>query len=317
MMQGLLRAVGVLAVAAPVALFSGAPRAETIMATLRGDADFTRLVGLIEAAGMAETFEEQGPMTFLAPTNAAFVMLPDSALQKIADDGLLADVLKHHLIKGEAYTSDTIKGLAVATVGDRLQFETNETGTLRVYQDGSEVTRLGDNLIVRHLAPYRPTTEAPRPPVPGASSEAEPTSDEAKKEQTAASYALGESVEADDKEAGPASENDGSDNVQSEQGQGTQQQKGLGDNGSAATPDPMVRAQNDPEQKGQAPEEQKTYLGPGEDPLQDKKVRVAQVARVVRPDIRADDGVIQGVDRILLPTTVVDLFEPQQSASAE
>ena len=317
MMQGWFRAVGALAVAAPLAFASGAPRAETIMATLRGDADFTRLVGLIEEAGMTETFEAGGPMTFLAPTNAAFVMLPEDALQKITDDGMLADVLKHHLIKGEAYSSDALKGLAVATVGDRLQFETNETGTLRVYQDGPELTRLGDNLIVRDTAPYRPTKEAPTPPVPNASSGAEPTSDEAKKEQTAASYALGESVEADDKEAGPASENDGSDNVQTEQGQGTQQQKGLGDTESAASPDPMVRAQNDPEQKGQVPEEQKTYLGPGEDPSQDKKVRIAQVARVVRPDIRADDGVIQGVDRILLPKAVVDLFEPQQSASAQ
>lgn len=44
---------------------------------------FSLLVGAIQTAGMTELLNQQGALTFFAPTNAAFSTLPQAELNKL------------------------------------------------------------------------------------------------------------------------------------------------------------------------------------------------------------------------------------------
>ena len=54
-----------------------------IVATAIAAGDFTALVELVEAAGLTETLQGEGPFTVFAPTDAAFAKLPAGTVEII------------------------------------------------------------------------------------------------------------------------------------------------------------------------------------------------------------------------------------------
>ena len=64
---------------------------ETIVEVAVG-AGFDTLVTAVQAAGLVETLQGDGPFTVFAPTDEAFAALPEGVL-----DGLLADTVVCHL----------------------------------------------------------------------------------------------------------------------------------------------------------------------------------------------------------------------------
>uniref|UniRef100_A0A7N8YDH9 Transforming growth factor-beta-induced protein ig-h3 n=1 Tax=Mastacembelus armatus TaxID=205130 RepID=A0A7N8YDH9_9TELE len=70
------------------------PPMGTIMDVLKADDRFSLLVGAIQTAGMTELLNQQGALTFFAPTNDAFNALPKAELNK------LMHVLRYHLGEG-------------------------------------------------------------------------------------------------------------------------------------------------------------------------------------------------------------------------
>ena len=83
---------------------------------------FTTLVAAIEAAGLAETLEGEGPFTVLAPTNAAFdeafEALGITAEELLADTETLTEILTYHVLPQEANSQlvATLDGEMVPTV---------------------------------------------------------------------------------------------------------------------------------------------------------------------------------------------------------
>ena len=83
---------------------------------------FTTLVAAIEAAGLAETLEGDGPFTVLAPTNAAFdaafEALGITADELLADTDTLTQILTYHVLPQEANSQlvATLDGEMVETV---------------------------------------------------------------------------------------------------------------------------------------------------------------------------------------------------------
>ena len=93
---------------------SAAAMAKDIVQTATEAGSFSTLLTAVEAAGLVETLQGEGPYTVFAPTDEAFAALPAGTL-----DGLLADkealkkVLLYHVVSG-AVSSEQVVGLTSA-----------------------------------------------------------------------------------------------------------------------------------------------------------------------------------------------------------
>lgn len=77
------------------------PPMGTIMDVLKADDRFSVLVGAIQTAGMTELLNQQGALTFFAPTNDAFSSTPQAELNRLLRNRQeLAGVLRYHLGEG-------------------------------------------------------------------------------------------------------------------------------------------------------------------------------------------------------------------------
>ncbi len=98
-----------------VAEEAGAEAPQTIVDIAAGNPDFSTLVSLVTAAGLAETLAGEGPFTVLAPTNAAFealaekmgVTIEELSATLTGDVELLKTVLTSHVIAGKVLAADT------------------------------------------------------------------------------------------------------------------------------------------------------------------------------------------------------------------
>ncbi|MES1024483.1 fasciclin domain-containing protein [Gloeocapsa sp. BRSZ] len=100
---------------APTAPTAGAT--DSIVNVASGDPRFSTLTELVNAAGLAETLEGQGPYTVFAPTNEAFAGLSESTRQQLLQPEnreTLRRILQYHVVPGEV-TSDQLQPGEVAT----------------------------------------------------------------------------------------------------------------------------------------------------------------------------------------------------------
>jgi len=106
---------------APADTTAPAPTGD-IVETAVAAGDFTTLAAALEAAGLVETLQGDGPFTVFAPTDAAFeTALSDLGLtadELLADTELLTSVLTYHVVEGEYPAADVVglDGQAVPTV---------------------------------------------------------------------------------------------------------------------------------------------------------------------------------------------------------
>jgi uncharacterized surface protein with fasciclin (FAS1) repeats len=83
--------------------------AQTIVDIAVADGRFTTLVAAIEAAGLVETLQGDGPFTVFAPTDEAFATLPEGTLDSLlADPALLSQVLLYHVVPGAVKAADVV-----------------------------------------------------------------------------------------------------------------------------------------------------------------------------------------------------------------
>ena len=77
--------------------------------------EFNTLVAAVQAAGLVETLQGEGPFTVFAPTDEAFAALPEGTLESLLEDpAALADILTYHVVSGEVLAADVV-GLDAAT----------------------------------------------------------------------------------------------------------------------------------------------------------------------------------------------------------
>jgi uncharacterized surface protein with fasciclin (FAS1) repeats len=71
---------------------------------------FSHLIGYLEDAGLDQVLDDRnGQLTLFAPTNSAFLSLPDEVLEALANDpDYLRDVLRYHLTKGRRDYAEVI-----------------------------------------------------------------------------------------------------------------------------------------------------------------------------------------------------------------
>ena len=93
---------------------SAATMAKDIVQTATEAGSFTTLLTAVEAAGLVETLQGEGPFTVFAPTDAAFAALPAGTLDGLLKDpAALEKILLYHVVSGSV-TSDNVVGLTSA-----------------------------------------------------------------------------------------------------------------------------------------------------------------------------------------------------------
>jgi uncharacterized surface protein with fasciclin (FAS1) repeats len=115
-----------------------------IVAVASGNPDFSTLVAAIQAAGLVETLQGDGPFTVFAPTNAAFEALPAGLLEKLLlpeNVAALTAILTYHVVAGQVMSTDVTAG-EVATV---------EGSTIAITTDGG-VKVNGANVVAVDVA---------------------------------------------------------------------------------------------------------------------------------------------------------------------
>ncbi len=99
---------------------------------------FSTLIAAIDAAGLTETLEGEGPFTVLAPTDAAFEAafeaLGITAEELLADTATLTEILTYHVLGQEADSSvvATLDGQEVPTLQGESILVTVDGGTISI-----------------------------------------------------------------------------------------------------------------------------------------------------------------------------------------
>jgi transforming growth factor-beta-induced protein len=82
----------------------------TIVDVAVADGRFTTLAAALEAAGLIETLQSDGPFTVFAPTDEAFARLPAGTVEALLNDiPTLTSILLYHVVPGRALAADVVK----------------------------------------------------------------------------------------------------------------------------------------------------------------------------------------------------------------
>lgn len=97
-------------------------KSKNIVDTAVAAGDFDTLAAALEAAGLTETLEGDGPFTVFAPTDAAFAKLPEGTVETLLrpeNRDQLVSILTYHVVPGEVKAGDVIKLDAAKTVNGK------------------------------------------------------------------------------------------------------------------------------------------------------------------------------------------------------
>ena len=107
---------------------TGAIFSETIVDLASKDpANFSTLVAAINAAGLVETLNGEGPFTVFAPTNAAFAELPAGVLDALLlpeNKDALVKILTYHVVPGTVLAADIADGDVATVEGQNVTLST-------------------------------------------------------------------------------------------------------------------------------------------------------------------------------------------------
>jgi transforming growth factor-beta-induced protein len=93
------------------------PPSADIVDTAIADGRFTTLVTALEAAGLVEALQGEGPFTVFAPTDDAFAALPAGTIDALLNDiPALTDILLYHVVEGRVFSGDVADLSAAATL---------------------------------------------------------------------------------------------------------------------------------------------------------------------------------------------------------
>lgn len=81
--------------------------------------NLTTLVKAVQAAGLVETLQSEGPFTVFAPTDEAFAALPEGTLESLLMEenrDKLVQILTYHVVPGKVMSTDLEDGMMAETV---------------------------------------------------------------------------------------------------------------------------------------------------------------------------------------------------------
>ena len=135
----------------------------TVIAAAEEAGQFTTLIAALNAAGLTQTLEGEGPYTIFAPTDAAFDQLPEGTLDELMkpeNQGRLTEILTFHMIHGEVTAGDIASAQAdtekESLEGEKLMIKVidgkvevnNATVTSTDIQAGNGVIHVIDTVLI-------------------------------------------------------------------------------------------------------------------------------------------------------------------------
>ena len=90
-----------------------------IVETAVAAGSFKTLVAAVQAAGLVETLQGEGPFTVFAPTDEAFAKLPEGTVESLLkpeNKARLIAILTYHVVPGKVTSSDVVKVKTAKTV---------------------------------------------------------------------------------------------------------------------------------------------------------------------------------------------------------
>lgn len=90
---------------------------DTIIAVAEADGRFTALLTSLEATGLTDALNGEGPFTVFAPINEAFADLPPEIVEGLEADPLaLTDILSYHVVDGSFTADDLAENETLPTI---------------------------------------------------------------------------------------------------------------------------------------------------------------------------------------------------------
>lgn len=94
-------------------------KTRNIVETASSTDNFRTLCAAVEAAGLVETLEGEGPFTVFAPTDEAFAKLPSGTIEdllKPENKEKLVSILTYHVVPGKVMAADVTELSGAETV---------------------------------------------------------------------------------------------------------------------------------------------------------------------------------------------------------
>lgn len=104
---------------------------ESIVDVAAANGSFDTLVAAVQAAGLEETLDADGPYTLFAPTDEAFAALPEGTVEKLVkpeNKEALSQVLTYHVVPGVVPASEIEPGAVNTVEGSDVQVGVDPAG---------------------------------------------------------------------------------------------------------------------------------------------------------------------------------------------
>lgn len=124
---------------------------KTVVDRLVSPPTFETLTAAVEAAGLLETLQGEGPFTIFAPTDEAFASLPKGTVEdllKPENRDTLASILTYHVVAGKVTAADVSPGMVETVNGASAEISV-ENGAVKI--DGARIIAtdlVGSNGVV-------------------------------------------------------------------------------------------------------------------------------------------------------------------------
>ncbi|TVP50314.1 MAG: fasciclin domain-containing protein [Mongoliibacter sp.] len=102
--------------------------------------DHTTLVAAVQAAGLVETLQSDGPFTVFAPTNAAFEKLPAGTVETLVkpeNKNTLTNILTYHVVAGKMGSKEIAE--AIKKGNGKATLKTVSGGELTAWMKGKDL----------------------------------------------------------------------------------------------------------------------------------------------------------------------------------
>ncbi|NES98999.1 MAG: fasciclin domain-containing protein [Sphaerospermopsis sp. SIO1G2] len=116
--------------------------ARNIVEVAKAAGSFTMLIRALEAGGLTEVLQGNGPFTVFAPTDNAFAELPQDAVRdllKPENKEILVKILTYHVVPGKVMSSDLRPGSVKSVQGDQITVKIS--GNQGVFVNDGRVVR--------------------------------------------------------------------------------------------------------------------------------------------------------------------------------
>jgi uncharacterized surface protein with fasciclin (FAS1) repeats len=97
----------------------GPKASKNIVETASSNGSFNTLVAAVQAAGLSDTLQGDGPFTVFAPTDEAFAKLPPGTVENLLlpeNKDQLVSILTYHVVAGKVTSAQVVKLDSATTV---------------------------------------------------------------------------------------------------------------------------------------------------------------------------------------------------------